>query len=91
MIGSFGSLEQAEAQWARVKERFMKRWNLWGMPQAWWRFEPGIPEELRCGPALILTDADADTVRELDEARRRYLRSIGIDPTPEIGRPFASR
>jgi hypothetical protein len=88
LIRSFGSIEEAEVEWARLRSTFMEAWNLWGMPEAWWRFEPGVPDELRVGPAMILTAADADELRELDRARRRYLTTKGIDPMPPIGRPF---
>lgn len=90
LIRTFGSLGRAEAEWKRVRDAFLRRWNLWGMPEAWWRFEPDIPGELRRGPALLLTDADAAALTELDAARRRYLVDRGIDPTPPIGRPFAA-
>ena len=88
LVRSFGSIERAEAEWNRVRSAFLRAWNLWGMPEAWWRFEPGVPDELRVGPALIITEADADELGKLDRARRRYLTSRGIDPTPPIGRPF---
>lgn len=82
LAATYGSLEAARRQWEQVREEFLERWNLWGMPQAWWRFEPDVPDELRNGPALILTNADAEEWRRLDAARRRYLVSVGIDPTP---------
>ena len=88
LVRSFGSIERAEAEWNNVRSTFLEAWNLWGMPEAWWRFEPDVPDELRVGPALILTAADADELRKLDRGRRRYLTSRGIDPTPPIRRPF---
>ena len=91
LIASYGSLEAAGRQWALVREVFLQRWNLWGMPQAWWRFEPSVPDDLRTGPALILTEADADKWRSIDLARRRYLASLGIDPTSDRSSPFGDR
>lgn len=32
---SFGSLKRAKAEWNRVRDEFLLRWHLWGMPQAW--------------------------------------------------------
>ncbi len=91
MVATFGSLADAEAEWFRLRDPFLERWNLWGRPQAWWRFEPDIPEGLRNGPALILTEADGDEWRAIEQARRRYLVSLGIDPAPDLdGRPFGS-
>ncbi len=81
LLRGFGSLEQAEEAWALARDEFLARWKLWGRPQAWWRFEPGVPDDLRRGPHAILTDADADEWRRIDLARRRYLVSLGIDPT----------
>lgn len=86
LIDSFGSLERAEEEWNAVRDQFLQRWHLWGMPQAWWRFEPHVPDNLRTGPHLIITEADADEWRAIDQARRRYLVGLGIDPVPEIGR-----
>jgi hypothetical protein len=91
LIASYGSLEAAGGQWALVREVFLQRWNLWGMPQAWWRFEPSVPDDLRTGPALILTEADADEWRSIDLARRRYLASLDIDPTSDRSSPFGDR
>lgn len=88
LIAVFGSLDAAAAAWHRIQDRFLERWNLWGMPQAWWRFESSVPEELRLGPALVLDEADAEAWRTLDLARRRFLAARGVDPTPPIGRPF---
>ena len=82
LVAGFGFLEAAESRWHAVREEFLERWDLWGMPAAWWRFEPGIPEDLRRGPDAILTDADADAWRRIEQSRRLYLVSIGIDPTP---------
>lgn len=79
-VGTFGSLERAEAEWDAVRDEFLDRWDLWGMPSAWWMFEPGVPDGLRRGPHAIITQADADTWEQLEMARRRYLVSIGIDP-----------
>ncbi len=88
LIAGYGSLEDAELAWMAIRDEFLERWNLWGMPQAWWRFEPGIPEDLRSGPALILTEADADTWRGIDLARRPFRWSRGVDPTPSRSGPF---
>lgn len=88
---AFGSLAEAESHWNEIREEFLSHWNLWGMPQAWWRFEPGVPNDLRTGPALILRDADADEWRTIDMARRRYLVSLGIDPTPDRSGPFGGQ
>ncbi len=85
----FGSLEAAEAAWQSVRDEFLRRWDLWGMPEAWWRFEPDIPEHLRSGPPLVLSESDADRWRVLEAARRRYLASLGIDPqAPRHHTPF---
>lgn len=81
LVITFGSLEAAEKAWNDVSEEFFAHWDLWGMPEAWWRFEPGVPNELRRGPSLILTEADARTWERLEGARREYLSSLGIDPT----------
>lgn len=87
----FGSMAAARSRWQEVRHDFMERWDLWGRPEAWWMFEPGIPDELRAGPAAVITYADADQWRTLDAARQEYLRSIGIDPTPERRHtPFGS-
>ncbi len=79
-LGTFGSLERAGAEWEAVRDEFLDRWDLRGMPSAWWMFEPGLPEELRRGPHAIITEADAVEWERLEMARRRYLVSIGIDP-----------
>ena len=80
LIRAFGSLEAAEQAWNRVREEFLRRWDLWGRPAAWWHFEPGIPQELRSGPHAIITNEDAETWDRLERARRRHLVSLGIDP-----------
>lgn len=85
LIAKFGSLERAERVWGAVKGEFLSRWDLWGMPEAWWRFEPGIPDALRRGPHAILTAADATAWDELEDARRAYLSRVGIRPTPPRG------
>jgi hypothetical protein len=82
LVAIFGSLEEAERVWQSIRDDFLERWDLWGRPEAWWRFEPGIPEELRSGPPAIITEADAAEWRSIEQARRRYLLSIGADPTP---------
>ena len=83
LLSAFGSLEAARRAWIAVRDEFLERWDLWGRPQAWWRFEPGVPDELRTGPHAILTDADAETWEHIEMGRRRYLVSLGIDPAPE--------
>lgn len=80
MIATFGSMDVAEREWLALRDDFLDRWNMWGMPQAWWRFEPGVPEELRTGPPVIFDERDAAEWDRIDAARREYLRSIGIDP-----------
>jgi len=80
LVGAFGSLEEAERVWQSVRDEFLTRWRLWGMPEAWWRFEPAIPEDLRCGPHAIITEGDARAWETIDQARREYLRSLGLDP-----------
>ena len=88
-LATFGSLEQAEAEWSAVREEFLDRWDLWGMPSAWWMFEPDIPAKLRRGPHAILTEADALEWDRLEMARRRYLVRLGIDPArPRRHRSF---
>ena len=32
---AFGDLGRAEAEWRSVRELFLERWNMWGMPSAW--------------------------------------------------------
>ncbi len=91
LIGAFGSLAAAEREWLLVRETFLERWNLWGRPQAWWRFEPEIPGEIRTGPPLILTEADAEEWSNIDMARRRYLIDAGIDPTPDLSEGLDGR
>ncbi len=88
LVAAFGSIETAEGVWNSIRDEFLLRWNMWGMPEAWWRFEPGIPAELRSGPAAIFNNADAAKWRSIERARRRYLLSIGIDPISP--RPMAS-
>ncbi len=88
---TFGSLEEAARAWRATRDEFMERWDLWGRPEAWWRFEPGIPDRLRSGPPAIITDADAAEWHRIDQQRRRYLLSIGVDPAPDRGfAPFGS-
>jgi hypothetical protein len=82
LIAAYGSLDRAQRVWRAVRAEFLQRWDLWGMPETWWRFEPGIPEELRSGPAMILSRRDADEWTRIESARREYLVSIGIDPMP---------
>ena len=82
LVAAFGSLDAAATEWGRVRDEFLAEWDLWGRPQAWWRFEPGVPDDLRTGPPQILTNADGDAWRSLEQARRRYLVSVGIDPIP---------
>lgn len=88
-VGTFGSLERAKAEWDAVRDEFLERWDLWGMPSAWWMFEPDVPADLRRGPHAILTEDDADEWTRIEMARRRYLVSIGIDPArPRRHAPF---
>lgn len=82
LVASFGTMGRAEEAWRAVRDEFLARWDMWGRPAAWWHFEPGIPDELRTGPHAIVSDADAGAWRRLEEGRRSYLRSLGIDPTP---------
>ena len=82
LVAAFGSLERAERVWRSVRDEFLERWDLWGMPAAWWRFESGIPEGIRSGPDAIVTDAHAAEWKRIETARRLYLLSIGIDPAP---------
>ena len=89
MIAGFGSLEKAEIAWHAVRDEFLERWDMWGRPAAWWRFEPGVPPDIRSGPHAIITEADAAEWARIDKARRAHLTSIGIDPTPPRSyRPF---
>lgn len=80
LVAAFGSLKQAGDAWLSVREQFLERWHLWGMPEAWWRFEREIPDELRCGPHAIITAEDAAQWRRIDTGRRAYLSSLGVDP-----------
>jgi hypothetical protein len=82
LVAMFGSLADAERVWNSVREQFMARWDLWGMPEAWWRFGPGIPDVLRQGPHAIITEKDAADWERIEAGRRSYLASIGIEPTP---------
>ena len=79
----YGSIDSARDAWLRVRDEFMRRWDLWGRPAAWWRFEPDIPDELRSGPHAILTPDDAQAWERLEEGRRRHLVGLGIDPAPD--------
>ncbi len=89
LIEAFGTMEEAERAWQAVRDEFLERWQLWGRPAAWWHFEPGVPDELRAGPHAILTDRHADEWRRLEQARRRYLLSLGVDPALDLPhRPF---
>lgn len=91
-LATFGSLEKAEAEWRAVRDEFLDRWDLWGMPSAWWMFEPGVPDDLRRGPHAIISEADAEAWDRLEMARRRYLVSKGIDPArPRRHRAFGGR
>lgn len=83
LVAMFGSLTRAERVWRAVEDEFLRRWDLWGMPEAWWRFEPDVPDALRRGPHAIITDADAAAWERLETARRSYLASLGISPTPQ--------
>jgi len=80
LVAAFGSLEAAERVWRSLHDEFLARWRLWGMPEAWWRFEPAIPDDLRRGPHAIITAADAREWDAIDIARQGYLRSLGLDP-----------
>ena len=82
LAAAYGSLDRARKRWQSVRSAFLERWDLWGMPEAWWRFEPGIPDELRSGPSMILSRRDNDEWERLEASRRRYLEHLGIDPTP---------
>ena len=89
LAATFGSLEAAEQAWRDVRDEFLERWDLWGMPQAWWRFEPDVPDELRSGPGVILRDTDAEAWARIEMGRRRHLLALGIDPAPSRRfRPF---
>ncbi len=83
LIAAFGSLANAEQAWQAARDGFLERWDLWGMPEAWWRFEPGVPDHIRSGPDAITTDADAKEWDRIEMERRRYLVTLGIDPAPE--------
>lgn len=87
----FGSLDSAARAWSAVRDDFLARWDLWGRPEAWWRFEPGVPDDLRSGPPAILTRADAVEWATIEARRRAYLASIGVDPVPaRRGAPFGT-
>lgn len=89
-VAVFGSVDNAARVWNSVRDEFLDRWNLWGMPEAWWRFEPEVPAELRRGPSVILSNADATKWKNLEHSRRQYLLGIGIDPTPPLRGAFGS-
>ena len=92
MVTAFGSLDAARVAWFEVRDEFLERWDLWGMPNAWWRFEPNIPNALRQRRHTILNSEDADEYNRIEMARRRYLVSIGIDPArPRRYRAFGSQ
>jgi hypothetical protein len=80
LVGAFGSLDEAERVWRSIHDEFLARWRLWGMPEAWWRFEPSVPDDLRSGPPAIITESDARAWEAIDRARRQHLRSLGLDP-----------
>ena len=88
LLEAFGSLERAEAEWRAVRDRFLEGWNLWGMPAAWWRFEPGVPDDIRSGPHAIITARDMAEWERIEAARRRYLAERGLDaalpPSPPV-------
>ena len=88
LIRSFGSIEDAEKEWTRVRSTFLKAWNLWGMPEAWWRFEPGVPDELRVGPSAASPGA-ASMHDSLDGPHRG--RARGGPSTSVQGAPPRSR
>jgi len=91
LVRAFGSMDRAREVWLSMKDEFLERWDLWGMPDAWWHFEPGVPEDIRSGPHAIITESDALEWERIEMARRRYLVTLGIDPTPPRGdRPFGS-
>ena len=79
LLEVFGSLERAEAEWRAVRDRFLEGWNLWGMPAAWWRFEPGVPDDIRSGPHAIITVRDMAEWERIEAARRRFLAERGLD------------
>lgn len=83
LISVFGSMKAAKDAWNTTKSEFLKRWDLWGMPSAWWHFEPGVPEDIRSGPHAIISESDAREWERIEMARRRYLISLGIDPAPQ--------
>jgi len=76
LIAYYGSLERAAAAWRRHREEVMAHWPN-GRPQAWWRFEPEVPDDLRTGPPLVLTRADARAWDELEARRRAFLAARG--------------
>lgn len=80
LVAAFGSLDEAERVWRSVRVEFLARWRLWGMPEAWWRFEPEVPEGLRRGPHAIITESDANEWDAIGRAREQHLRSLGLDP-----------
>lgn len=86
LVATFGSLDEARTVWESIRDEFLERWGLQGMPEAWWRFEPAVPEDLRSGPPAILTYGDAAEWERLEEKRRQYLESIGIDPARRLPR-----
>lgn len=79
---AFGDLGRAEAAWRSVRDRFLEGWNLWGMPSAWWRFEAGVPDDLRSGPHAIITERDMAEWDRIEAARRRYLAELGMGGDP---------
>jgi hypothetical protein len=80
LMAAFGSLDEAERVWRSMHDEFLARWRLWGMPEAWWRFEPAVPDDLRRGPHAIITEGDARRWDAIERGRKRYLQSLGIDP-----------
>jgi len=79
----FGSVAAAQERWNAVRDQFLEQWDLWGRPEAWWLFEPDVPEELRAGPPAVITSAHADRWRAPEAARQAALRPLDIHPGPE--------
>lgn len=79
LADAFGSLDEAEQAWLEVRDVVLESWAHEGRPSAWWVFEPGVPDDLRAGPAPLRSQADRDEWKRIEAGRRKYLASLADD------------